>query len=73
MVFKQISEILILLPNNILLNRFKLYLFEEEKSDNTMEKYMRDGYADVLQDRKKHVLNYQMYTRYKCTGGELNE
>ena len=25
-----------------------------------MEKYMRDGYADVLQDRKKHVLNYPM-------------
>ena len=43
MIGNQFLEVpLILLPNNILLNRFKLYLFEEEKSDNTMEKYMRD-------------------------------
>ena len=24
------------------INNFKLYLYEEEKSDNTIEKYMRD-------------------------------
>lgn len=27
---------------NEIVNRFKLYLYEEEKSDNTIEKYMRD-------------------------------
>ena len=27
---------------NEIVNRFKVYLYEEEKSDNTIEKYMRD-------------------------------
>ena len=36
-----------------------LYTFSRKIKVN-MEKYMRDGYADVLQDRKKHVLNYPM-------------
>lgn len=36
-----------------------LYTFSRKIKVN-MEKYMRDGYADVLQDRKKRVLNYPM-------------
>ncbi len=28
--------------NNEIINKFKLYLYESEKSDNTIEKYMRD-------------------------------
>ena len=27
---------------NEIINRFKLYLYEDEKSDSTIEKYMRD-------------------------------
>ena len=36
-----------------------LYTFSRKIKVN-MEKYMRDGYADALQDRKKRVLNYPM-------------
>mgnify|MGYP000870580906 FL=1 len=49
---------------NELINNFKLYLYEEERSDNTIEKYMRDVrfFREWLQDRnvdKSVVIEYK--------------
>lgn len=49
---------------NELINNFKIYLYEEERSDNTIEKYMRDirFFREWLQDRsidKSIVIEYK--------------
>lgn len=49
---------------NELINNFKIYLYEEERSDNTIEKYMRDirFFQEWLQDRnvdKSVVIEYK--------------
>lgn len=49
---------------NELINNFKIYLYEEERSDNTTEKYMRDilFFREWLQDRsidKSIVIEYK--------------
>lgn len=49
---------------NELINNFKIYLYEEEKSDNTIEKYMRDirFFREWLQGRnidKSVVIEYK--------------
>lgn len=49
---------------NELINNFKIYLYEEEKSDNTIEKYMRDirFFREWLQNRhidKSVVIEYK--------------
>ena len=49
---------------NELINNFKIYLYEEEKSDNTIEKYMRDirFFREWLQSRhidKSVVIEYK--------------
>ena len=56
---------------NELINNFKIYLYEEERSDNTIEKYMRDirFFREWLQDRsidKSIVIEYkkELYERY---------
>lgn len=49
---------------NELINNFRIYLYEEERSDNTIEKYMRDirFFREWLQDRsidKSIVIEYK--------------
>ena len=49
---------------NELINNFKIYLYEEERSENTIEKYMRDirFFSEWLQDRcvdKSVVIEYK--------------
>ena len=49
---------------NELINNFKIYLYEEERSDNTIEKYMRDirAFREWLQGRsvdKSVVIEYK--------------
>lgn len=49
---------------NELINNFKIYLYEEERSENTIEKYMRDirFFREWLQDRcvdKSVVIEYK--------------
>ena len=49
---------------NEIVKRFELYLYEEEKSDNTIEKYMRDirFFREWLQGRcidKSVVIEYK--------------
>lgn len=49
---------------NELINNFKIYLYEEERSDNTIEKYMRDirFFREWLQDKgidKSIVIEYK--------------
>ena len=49
---------------NELINNFKIYLYEEERSDNTIEKYMRDirFFREWLQGRsidKSVVIEYK--------------
>lgn len=49
---------------NKALKRFKHYLYEEERSENTIEKYMRDirSFCEWLQDRcidKSVVIEYK--------------
>ena len=49
---------------NELINNFKIYLYEEERSDNTIEKYMRDiqFFCKWLQGRsidKSVVIEYK--------------
>lgn len=49
---------------NELINNFKIYLYEEERSENTIEKYMRDirFFCEWLQDRcvdKSVVIEYK--------------
>ena len=49
---------------NELINNFKIYLYEEERSDNTIEKYMRDirAFREWLQGRsidKSLVIEYK--------------
>lgn len=49
---------------NDIINRFKLYLYDEEKSDNTIEKYMRDirffrVWLDGGEVNKSTVLDYK--------------
>ena len=50
---------------NELINNFKIYLYEEERSENTIEKYMRDirFFREWLQDRcvdKSVVIEYKI-------------
>ena len=49
---------------NELINNFRIYLYEEERSDNTIEKYMRDirFFREWLQDKsidKSIVIEYK--------------
>lgn len=49
---------------NDIINRFKLYLYDEEKSDNTIEKYMRDirffrKWLGGVEVNKSTVLDYK--------------
>ena len=53
---------------NELVNSFKLYLYEEEKSDNTIEKYIRDirFFKEWLCDRKLEKSVVLEYKKYLC-------
>ncbi len=54
---------------NEIVKRFELYLYEEEKSDNTIEKYMRDirFFREWLSGKPVFCLEYKTdnYELYK--------
>lgn len=53
---------------NATLRNFRLYLYEEEKSDNTIEKYMRDirFFVEWLEDREIDKSEVLAYKRELC-------